>query len=95
MPVSSASSASCLSGLAVSRAMIFTVMVFPLSGESRRADHNQSPEAAQATLTHYDDNAFGPRVGLVVQPEPWLSFYGNFTQSLGVNNGQTAAEEVA
>lgn len=36
------------------------------------------------------DSAFSPRLGLVVQPLPWLSFYGNFTQSFGLNNGLNA-----
>ena len=30
--------------------------------------------------------AFSPRLGAVVQPVPWLSFYGDFTRSLGVSN---------
>jgi iron complex outermembrane recepter protein len=30
--------------------------------------------------------AFSPRLGAVVQPVPWLSFYGDFTRSLGVTN---------
>ena len=34
-------------------------------------------------------NAFSPRVGVVYQPLPWLSLYGNFTQSFGVNNTTT------
>jgi iron complex outermembrane recepter protein len=42
----------------------------------------------KATITR--DNAFSPRVGLVIQPQPWLSFYGSYTQSLGANNGINA-----
>jgi iron complex outermembrane receptor protein len=34
----------------------------------------------------YYNKAFSPRVGLLVQPLPWLSLYGNFTRSLGANN---------
>jgi iron complex outermembrane recepter protein len=30
--------------------------------------------------------AFSPRLGGVVQPLPWLSFYGDYTRSLGVSN---------
>jgi iron complex outermembrane receptor protein len=30
--------------------------------------------------------AFSPRLGAVAQPAPWLSFYGNFTESLGISN---------
>jgi iron complex outermembrane recepter protein len=33
------------------------------------------------------DEAASPRVGLVYQPMPWLSFYGNYTTSFGENNG--------
>jgi len=36
------------------------------------------------------DNAFSPRVGLTIQPMPWLSFYGSYTQSLGASNGINA-----
>ncbi|OAI26434.1 hypothetical protein A1351_15000 [Methylosinus sp. R-45379] len=35
------------------------------------------------------DHAFSPRVGLSVQALPWLAFYGNYTESFGVNNGVT------
>ncbi len=41
----------------------------------------------------YYDKAFSPRIGLVVQPLPWLSFYGSFTRSFGANN--TAASGAA
>jgi iron complex outermembrane receptor protein len=30
--------------------------------------------------------AFSPRVGAVVQPLPWLSFYGSYTRSLGTDS---------
>jgi len=30
-------------------------------------------------------NAFSPRLGAVVQPVPWLSFYGDYVRSLGVS----------
>ena len=40
------------------------------------------------------DHGFSPRIGLLVQPLPWLSLYGNFTQSLGANNGTTASNTV-
>jgi iron complex outermembrane recepter protein len=36
------------------------------------------------------DNAFSPRVGLVIQPQPWLSLYGSYTRSLGASNGINA-----
>jgi iron complex outermembrane receptor protein len=32
------------------------------------------------------DKAFSPRLGLVLQPVAWLSFYGNYTKSFGVTN---------
>ncbi len=47
-------------------------------------------EYANYTATILRDNAFSPRVGLVIQPQPWLSFYGSYTQSLGANNGINA-----
>jgi iron complex outermembrane recepter protein len=37
-----------------------------------------------------NDNFFSPRVGVVFQPIPYLSFYGNFTESYGLNNGLNA-----
>ncbi len=33
---------------------------------------------------------FSPRVGVVYQPWPWLSLYGNYVESFGANNGRTA-----
>jgi len=30
---------------------------------------------------------FSPRVGIVYQPWPWLSVYGNYVESIGSNNG--------
>jgi iron complex outermembrane receptor protein len=32
------------------------------------------------------DTAFSPRLGLVYQPKPWLSLYGNYTKSFGATN---------
>lgn len=34
------------------------------------------------------DKAFSPRLGAVVQPTPWLSFYGSYSQSFGVTNAR-------
>jgi iron complex outermembrane receptor protein len=36
------------------------------------------------------DEAFSPRVGVLVQPLPWISVYGNWTTSFGANNGVDA-----
>lgn len=33
------------------------------------------------------DEQFSPRVGLSYQPWPWLSLYGNYTESFGASNG--------
>lgn len=33
------------------------------------------------------DQAWSPRLGLVLQPQPWLSFYANYTRSFGSSNG--------
>ncbi|MGH7908654.1 MAG: TonB-dependent siderophore receptor [Thermodesulfobacteriota bacterium] len=36
------------------------------------------------------DEKFSPRVGLVYQPWPWLSLYGNYVESLGASGGRSA-----
>ena len=41
---------------------------------------------AAANYKSYDNEKFSPRVGLLYQPMPWLSLYGNFTESLGSAN---------
>jgi iron complex outermembrane recepter protein len=33
------------------------------------------------------DQAWTPRLGVVLQPLPWLSFYANYTRSFGASNG--------
>ncbi len=33
------------------------------------------------------DKAFSPRIGAVVQPTTWLSFYGDYVKSFGATNG--------
>ncbi|ATQ69581.1 MULTISPECIES: TonB-dependent siderophore receptor [Methylosinus] len=48
-----------------------------------------SPDLARATFKDHYDHGFSPRIGLTVQPLPWLSLYGNFTKSIGANNGQS------
>ncbi|MGD9656430.1 MAG: TonB-dependent siderophore receptor [Methylocystis sp.] len=49
-----------------------------------------------SSLSRFDANmafrnvpakAFSPRVGLVIQPLRWLSFYTNYSRSFGVSNG--------
>jgi iron complex outermembrane recepter protein len=37
------------------------------------------------------DRAFSPRIGAVVQPTPWLSFYGSYSQSFGATNGMPSS----
>lgn len=39
------------------------------------------------------DSAFSPRLGLLYQPMPWLSLYGNYVESFGTNNGVSATGE--
>lgn len=46
-----------------------------------------------ADQNEIDAEKFSPRVGLVYQPWPWLSLYGNYAQSLGANNGRSAIGE--
>lgn len=48
-----------------------------------------SDYAARASYVNVYSNAFSPRVGVVYQPLPWLSLFGDFTQSFGANNGTT------
>lgn len=47
---------------------------------------NDAEAAFQNTL----DRAFSPRIGAVVQPLPWLSFYGNYVRALSDSNGLPA-----
>ncbi|MBM3550960.1 MAG: TonB-dependent siderophore receptor [Alphaproteobacteria bacterium] len=56
---------------------------------SNSAIINNALDRANVLGISVKDHFFSPRVGLVVQPTPWLSFYGNYTQSFGVNNGVT------
>lgn len=44
--------------------------------------------ATKVVMRH--DNAFSPRFGLLYQPMPWLSLYGNYVESFGTNNGVSA-----
>lgn len=48
-----------------------------------------TPYLAQATYSTQYAKAFNPRVGIALQPLPWLTAYGNFSQSFGTNNGLT------
>ncbi len=41
---------------------------------------------AEANESEVEDAAFSPRMGLVYQPWPWLSLYGNYVESLGAAN---------
>lgn len=34
------------------------------------------------------DHAWSPRLGVVLQPLPWISFYANYVRSFGATNGQ-------
>ncbi|MEZ4720307.1 MAG: TonB-dependent receptor, partial [Flavobacteriales bacterium] len=46
----------------------------------------QSLADARAASTKISDARFSPRVGIVYHPWEWLSFYGNYVQSLGAAN---------
>ncbi|MGH8612087.1 MAG: TonB-dependent siderophore receptor [Gammaproteobacteria bacterium] len=46
---------------------------------------------AEANESEVEDAAFSPRVGLVYQPWPWVSLYGNYVESLGSANGGRSA----
>ncbi|MDP2824560.1 MAG: TonB-dependent siderophore receptor [Sulfuritalea sp.] len=45
---------------------------------------------AWSRLAVRKDTAFSPRVGILYQPMPWLSVYGNYVESFGTNNGISA-----
>lgn len=49
-----------------------------------------SYDVARANYKSYDNQKFSPRVGILYQPVPWLSVYGNYTESLGSANLGTA-----
>ncbi len=53
-----------------------------------------SPWLAQSSFLDRYDHGFSPRIGLLVQPLAWLSLYGNYTKSIGANNGTTASNTV-
>lgn len=42
---------------------------------------------AEATYATQRASAFSPRVGIAIQPLPWITAYGNFSRSFGANNG--------
>lgn len=58
-------------------------------GQSNSTIINNALDRANLLGVATKDRFFSPRVGLVVQPLPWFSIYGNYTQSFGVNNGVT------
>jgi iron complex outermembrane receptor protein len=53
-----------------------------------RYDWAENANQNNITKVYLDnrDQAFSPRLGAVVQPLPWLSFYGNYSRSFGVTN---------
>ncbi len=48
------------------------------------------PLLAQASYVNPSDQAFSPRAGVAFDVLPWLTVYGNYSQSLGANNGVTS-----
>lgn len=54
-------------------------------------DFSSPYKALKSYYTQYDE-AFSPRVGVLYQPLPWLSLYGNFTRSFGANNTSATGE---
>lgn len=47
---------------------------------------DQSLTDAKAAVNKINNARFSPRAGVVYQPWEWLSFYGNYVQSLGTAN---------
>ncbi|NOU20666.1 MAG: TonB-dependent receptor [Methyloglobulus sp.] len=45
---------------------------------------------ADISGTAQNEEHFSPRVGILYRPINWLSVYGNYTESFGLNNGRTA-----
>lgn len=54
--------------------------------ETGSSKNISSPAMAYASYLKTVDTAFSPRVGVVYQPLPWVSLFGSFTRSLGLNN---------
>lgn len=58
------------------------------NGRGQGSSFNAAEKALPSTIRK--DEEFSPRVGILYQPWTWLSVYGNWTNSLGANNGITA-----
>lgn len=51
--------------------------------------HNRSASTGQFPSNNsYTQDAVTPRVGLLWQPQDWLSIYGNYAESFGANSGR-------
>ena len=50
----------------------------------------QAEATAALKNNNLDSEKFSPRVGLLYRPWNWLSLYGNYTESIGANNGRTS-----
>jgi iron complex outermembrane receptor protein len=59
------------------------------SGSGTVWSEKQSFDDANVALIPIQTSANSPRAGVLLQPAPWLSFYGNYTRSYGANNGLT------
>jgi iron complex outermembrane receptor protein len=58
------------------------------SGPNSYAEANGPHNAATGVgFQNSHDRSFSPRIGLVYQPRPWLSLYGNYTKSFGFTGG--------
>lgn len=53
---------------------------------------SQSLADARAASDKINNARFSPRAGIVYQPWEWLSFYGNYVQSLGTENAAFGAD---
>lgn len=60
-------------------------------GGSDKVGGTVATAATKVVMRH--DSAFSPRLGLLYQPMPWLSLYGNYVESFGTNNGVSATGE--
>jgi iron complex outermembrane receptor protein len=66
-----------------------------LGGRHDWASYGESagstPFLRDAKFSPVPVSAFSPNVGVLIQPVPWLSFYANYSRSVGSSNGRTEA----
>lgn len=56
---------------------------------ARQSQGNSMVSFADISDTAQNEEHFSPRVGVLYRPVSWLSVYGNFIESFGLNNGRS------